>query len=866
MRLGGGPPRVWHRPDAVTLAAVNPYRLPRSVIPHRYTLALEPDLATATFVGHVIIDVNVNEPVPQIVLNAADIDVHEVRVGGDSVPFTLTDSDERLLIDSAQPGGTTTIDITFAGTLNDKLRGWYRSTYTDADGATQVIATSQMQATDCRRAFPCFDEPDFKAVFDITLVVEPHLLAVSNGPEVERAEQANGKLAVRFAPTMPMSTYLVAVVVGPLEVTEAVLVPRLGEPDNPIALRIVHVPGKAHLTAFGLDVGAFALDWYQRYYGISYPTEKCDMLALPDFAAGAMENLGCITYRESLLLADPAASTQMELQNLADVITHELAHMWFGDLVTMKWWNGIWLNEAFATFMEVACCNDYRPDWKRWAAFSLERSAAFEVDSLASTRTVEYPVEAPADCEGMFDVLTYQKGGALLRMLEQYLTPEGFRQGVSHYLSTHEYGNTETGDLWDRIEEAVTGTPVRALMDSWIWQAGYPLVSARLDGSELVLGQQRFAYGDSDDPTVFVVPVHLLVDGEERKLLFDSAEMRVALPSPDATVVVNAGGHGYFRVAYDATLRARLLGPALSSLTVVDRYNLVDDAWNEVVAGRLAASDFLAFVEGFADDRDLAVWQAIAVGLRGVGRLVEGEAHAAFRARVGAFAGPALAAIGWAPAAGEDDLTAKLRGLLVGLVAVLADDHEAQQRCRDIVADSGDGPDSAIVDPELLAAATTAVASVGTAADHAEFVRRFRAAATPQEELRYLFALAEFPAEDELERTVELAFSADVRTQNAPYLLNRCIANRWQGQYAWAQVRQRWVEANERFPSSSIVRMIEPVKLLTAPELVADVQAFFAEHPIAQAAKTLDQVLERQRTNAALRERESARLSSALTG
>ena len=267
------------------------------------------------------------------------------------------------------------IEIAFTGTLNDKLRGWYRSTYRDAQGNEQVIATSQMQSTDCRRAFPCFDEPDFKAVFDITLVVQPQFLAVSNAPEVERTTQPDGMVAVRFAPTMPMSTYLVALVVGPLEATEPVLVPRLGGGDIP--LRIIHVPGKAHLTAFGLDIGAFALGWYQEYYGIPYPSDKVDLIALPDFAAGAMENLGCITFREVLLLVDPATSTQIEQELVADVVAHELAHMWFGDLVTMGWWNGIWLNEAFATFMEIAACDAFAPEWKRWTSFGLERSAAF---------------------------------------------------------------------------------------------------------------------------------------------------------------------------------------------------------------------------------------------------------------------------------------------------------------------------------------------------------------------------------------------------------------------------------------------------------------------------------------------------------
>ena len=285
---------------------------------------------------------------------------------------------------------------------------------------------------------------------------------------------------------MSMSSYLVAFVVGPLEATDWVDV-------DGIPLRVVHVPGKGHLTAFALDVGAFCLRWFQNYYGIPYPSDKVDLLALPDFAAGAMENLGCITFRENLLLVDPATATQGERELVADVVAHELAHMWFGDLVTMEWWNGIWLNEAFATFMEIAACDAYAPDWQRWTTFGLERSAAFETDSLSSTRSVEYEVRSPADCEGMFDVLTYQKGGALLRMLEQYLGDERFREGVSHYLRTHAYGNTDTGDLWDAIEHT-SGEPVRRIMDSWIWQPGYPLVSARVDGDELVLDQRRFTF------------------------------------------------------------------------------------------------------------------------------------------------------------------------------------------------------------------------------------------------------------------------------------------------------------------------------------------------------------------------------------
>ena len=833
----------------------NPYRLPRAVVPRAYRLELSPDLAAATFVGRVVIEAEATGAVDQVVLNALELEIDSVTVNGAVAAHHLDEATERMFIDASVAVGPVVIDITFTGTLNDKLRGWYRSTYVDEGGQRHTIATTQMQATDCRRAFPCFDEPDFKATFDVTLIVDADLMAVSNGAELSRTPRGDGTDEVRFATTMAMSTYLVAFIVGRLEATATVDV-------DGIPLRVIHVPGKGHLTSFGLELGAFSLRWFQQYYGIAYPTGKCDLVALPDFAAGAMENLGCITFRESLLLADTATATQVELQVVADVITHEMAHMWFGDLVTMKWWNGIWLNEAFATFMEILACDAFRPEWKRWTTFSLERTMAFDVDSLASTRPVEYPVYAPADYDGMFDVLTYQKGGSVLRMLQQYLGEDEFRNGVGLYLRRHALGNTETSDLWDALEEANPGTPVRRLMDSWIWQPGYPLVSARLNGTTLTLSQQRFAYGESDDATVFIVPIHLRVGDGESKVLLDTDSIDVELSPADAAapIVVNAGGHGFMRVDYDEALRSRLVGDALSSLSIIDRYNLVDDAWNAVNAGRLAAGDLIVFIEGFGAERDLAVWQMIGNALRGVGRLLAGEAYRTYQSRVAGFVRPVLHELGLTPVASEDQLTAKLRGTLLAMLAVLGNDADAQAECRRLL-DAG-----ANIDPELVSAATAGVAAVGTDADYDRYLAAFRNAATPQEQLRYLYSLGSFPTLAQQQRTIDLAFSGEVRTQNAPFLLSQCIANRDHGATAWKAVRQRWAEANETFPDNTISRMIDPVKLLNAPDVVADVQSFFAEHPIPQAGKSLDQILERQRVNAAMALRERERLSAALQG
>jgi puromycin-sensitive aminopeptidase len=834
-------------------AELDPFRLPTDVRPTRYDVRLQPMLADARFVGTVRIQLTLDAAVDMLVLNAAELDIVSCAVDGQPAEWRLDDATERLIVvpERTVDADTAELTIAFEGVLNDKLRGFYRSTYVDDDGVEQVIATTQMQATDCRRAFPCWDEPAFKAVFGVTLDVEEGLSAISNSPEIERVT-IDGRNVITFADTMVMSSYLVAFVVGRLESTDAVDVD--GTP-----LRIVHVPGKGHLTDFGLDVGAFCLRWFQEYYGIAYPGDKVDLVALPDFAAGAMENLGCITFRESLLLVDPATSTQNERQLVADVVAHELAHMWFGDLVTMRWWNGIWLNEAFATFMEIAACEAYRPDWQRWTSFGVERSVAFDTDSLLSTRSVEFEVRSPADCEGMFDVLTYQKGGALLRMLEQYLGDDRFREGVNHYLRSHAYANTETNDLWDAIE-ATSGEPVRRIMDSWIWQPGYPLVSASIVDGRLELRQQRFLFDATGratiDPQTWAIPVHIRVGDTTTTVLLDEESLTVEVTaSDDAAVIVNAGGHGFYRVAYADELRGRIDADVLRTLSTLERYNLVDDAWAATVAGEMSAADLLRFLHGYVDEREHAVWQAITIALRGLGRLIDdGPALDDFRATVREIAAPALAALG-DPVEGESDLDRKLRGLLVGTVGVLGDDADVQARCRAWF--DAASVDASGIDPELIAAATNVVAATGDAATYDLMRSRSQNATTPQEQLRHLYALAEFDDETLILATCEFAMSESVKTQNAPFLLRAAIANRRHGAAAWRFVRDHWDEANKRFPSNTIVRMVDSVKLLTTDELVEEAASFFAAHPIEQATKTLEQILERQRINAALRRREA---------
>jgi puromycin-sensitive aminopeptidase len=469
----------------------------------------------------------------------------------------------------------------------------------------------------------------------------------------------------------------------------------------------------------------------------------------------------------------------------------------------------------------------------------------------------------------MFDVLTYQKGGSLLRMLEQYLGTDRFCEGIRLYLNTHAYGNTETSDLWDAIETAASndgGEPVRELMDSWIWQPGYPLILASLDATKtkLVLQQQRFSFTPEsiDDPQNWLVPLHIRINGTESKHLLSDQALEIPVGNDNATIVVNAGGYGYYRVAYSPDLLSRLQGSELAQLATIERYSLVDDAWNAVVAGRLQAIDYIKFVSGFTNERDLAVWQAIAIGLRGCGRLLDDSKYPKLQQRIRSLVAPAITELGWQAQPGEDDLRAKLRGLLVTLLAVNGDDRESQDKCRDLLALQDKESNS--VHPELVAAATTVVASTGGVNEYEYFLEKFRESDNPQDQLRYLYALTDFDSPELVQRTCNFAVAGEVKSQNAPFVLARCIALRENGVLAWNFIRNYWDQAQVKFPTNTIVRMVDPVKFLNTPELEVDVQAFFAEHNIPQAAKTLQQVLERQRVNTALRTREETRLSAEL--
>jgi puromycin-sensitive aminopeptidase len=844
------------------MTAGSPYRLPRTVTPSHYGIELRLDPDEPTFDGTEDVAITVHEAVTEIAINGKDLTVHTGTVlgsDGTSVEIAKAVPDPSagritLELPGELAAGDYTLRLSFTGKLSDLMEGMYRSRFTDDAGENHVIITTHFEATDARRNFPCWDEPDLKASFQMTLVAPDGMTALTNTPEIGREPADPGFTRIRFDRSMVMSTYLVCVVVGQLGLTEPSFA-------GPTPIRVACRPDRLHLAAYANEVGVYALNWFGDYYAIPYPEQKLDQAAIPDFAQGAMENTGLVTYRETLLLMDPAQTSYVEQLDVAETVAHELAHMWFGDLVTMRWWNGIWLNEAFATFMSYLCVDEMEPSWKVFDAFQAIRMTAFEVDALTTTRPIEFPVESPDDASGMFDTLTYTKGGAVLRMIEQWLGADVFRDGIRRYLAAHAYANTETHDLWDALEEA-SGKPVRRIMDAWIFQPGYPAIEVALEGDTIRLTQRRFAPALPDDETTWPVPLivrQLGADGErEDHVLVEADGLSLPLADPDVVVIANARGTAFVRTFYDDDLRSRLTA-RLADLAVGERQSLVDDAWAAAVSGRATVSAFLDVAAGYRDETAPSVWQTIIAGLAWCDRFLDGEPRERFRDFVRTLVRPAMDRLGWDPRPEDGELDRELRGDLIRTLGILGDDPETQGMAREAEGLSRSG---GAVDASIAAAAVEVVAFAGGEDAFEAFRARMHDAPTPQEQDRYRYALARFRDPALMERVLSLAVSDEIRPQDAPFLLARAEANRDLGAIAWRYVRDNWDELLPRFAASNVIHLAGGARLITHPELVAEVQAFFEEHDIPQNHRSLLQMMERQRLMAAMRERASAELAA----
>jgi len=832
----------------------NPYRFERDVVPLAYQLRIEPDLSESTFSGTVNIDIELANRTSKVILNAVELDFDEVviHLGDLSKPSKSVTFDERFetatieFAEDVAPGHAV-LSIKFHSALNEQLRGFYRSTYEDADGRSRVIATTQFAPTDARRAFPCWDDPASKATFQVTLVIPGDLAAFSNTSEISSTLLDDGRREIAFASTMVMSTYLVAFVIGPFEASAPIVV-------SGVPIRVISPLGKGHLSGWALELAAHAIEFYSDYFAIPYPGDKIDLIAIPDFAFGAMENLGCVTFREEYLLIDVNTASHSQQLQIAIGVDHELAHMWFGDLVTMDWWEGIWLNEAFATFMEAICTDHFRPEWRRWSSHLVSRDIALTVDGQHSTRPIEYPVVSPDDSRGMFDVLTYIKGCAVLRMLEQYLGDNVFRNGVRQYLLEHAYANTVTSDLWSALESA-SEEPVGQIMDTWILQGGFPLISVR----DNVIAQEPFFFAPTDEATNigerWRVPllVRSLDGGPLSRHLLDAATMELPL---DPSSLVNAGGWGFFRTTYDSNHLAGIAA-RFDQLDDLERAVLLSDTWTSILVGQSSFTDLFRLASGLAPMDEPTAWRVVIRAIDMASRIVDDAARDQLARTARTLFGPAFDRLGWEPRPEESTQAGELRALVIGALGTYGHANE-------IIDEAVARFDAKRVVGDLADAIVSITMQQGRPGDPAECEARRATAATPQEEQRYLYAPAHSDDVEVAAGAVRVAFDT-VRTQDAPYLLGSMMTNRQTGPGVWRSVRDRWDEVIARFPSTSWAVMLTGVTTFASDVQLADeVRDFHQQHPLEVGQQEMAQTLDAMDVNVALARRNRSTLADEL--
>ena len=828
------------------------HRLAETVRPTEVDVELDVDPARDDrFSGVVRHTLEIDRSTRTLELHAADLRVSKPRVtiGERTLRGRLERQPERetiqIQLDEPVPAGEATLELAFAGRLRSDLRGLYA-----ARSGTRPYAFTQLEAADARRFFPCFDEPAFKARFALTVTTGSAHTVLSNQPAEKVEPLGGGRKRVSFSRTPPLSTYLLALAVGELEASEST---HCGDTE----IRVWHVPGKGHLTAFGLEAGRECLARLEAWFDVPYPYEKLDLVAVPDFEAGAMENAGAVFFRETLLLTDPATVTVQERKRVAEVVCHELAHMWYGDLVTMAWWDDLWLNEAFATWMAFHIVDRWKPEWKMWHDFQHYRSAALGLDALTHTHPIYTRVRTPSDATENFDLITYEKGASVVRMLERYLGAGVFRKGVRRYIRRHREGNAVAADLWDALSEA-SGQDVERVASAWIEQEGFPVLEVkrteRNGKPALALRQERFLASPKSrrtEPTKtarWPIPWVGRLGGPGRKTrterhLLTRRRTVVESGAEPTFVYANADEGGFFRPLHDDAELARLAANR-SALAAVERMGLLGHQWAAVRAGRAKLPGFLDLALAFGRERDPDVLATVRAPLAfAADRIARADDAAALRERIGRTFAPAFAQLGWDPEKNEPEETRLRRAALLALVGSVGERPdvlaEAPGRLADYLADR------ASLEPNL---ADTVVALAARTGDDALYERLRQSAAhagTPQERRRLLMSLADFRAPELVDETLKRVLGDEVGTQDVALLLVRLFGNPAAREKTWAFMKRRWPALRRRLPPMLVTRPIEATPSLGTRAHRRDVAAFFRANPVSTGARTVKQALER---------------------
>jgi puromycin-sensitive aminopeptidase len=846
------------------------FRLPKEVMPARYDLRIEVDLDQWRFSATERIEVRLQRPVTTIALHAVDLDIRSATAtaGGTTRPATVTWNTEAetavLQFADALPAGAARLDIDFSGVILERLRGFYRS---QKDGAR--YASTQFEAADARRAFPCFDEPEFKARFAITLVVPAGVTAVSNGPIQSTRALDDGRSEIHFAETPPISSYLVAFCIGPFEATPVASTP------SGVPVRVVLPRGLADKGAYARDAHVRSLAYLEEYTAIPYPYAKVDAIGVPDFEAGAMENPGAITYRLTAIAADPAQTSTQALKGIFYTAAHELTHMWWGDLVTMAWWNDLWLNESFATFVGYKTVADLVPEWGLWRDFVATLARPFSLDALVSTHPISFEVKNAKQATERFDVITYWKGAGVVRMIEGFLGAEAFRAGVRSYLQRYREANATAEDFWRELSTA-SGRDVAAIATPWITEPGHPVVHTRAqragDDVHLTLRQERF-FADAAAATGRAAqrwPVPLVItfgDGDRvqsQRVLLSEAQTTVTLPRA-RWFFPNGDASGFYRFTMDDDSLQALVGVLPQALAPHERLLLIDNQWALLKAGTVSIGQFLTLLDGYRSESDRAVVAAITDHLGWLStHAVSDAARWRFERFVGAYYHPQFQALGWEPSAHESADERMKRSAVLGALGGLARDEavraEARRRLERYLMDRGS------LDPNLASVVVSLAARDGDAALYTRYLEHKHAATTdPEEEQRFLLALAAFEVPDLIQRTLELAISADVRAQDRVFLLAGLLGRRASRPAAWSFVRARWDQLVQLMDPMLLQNLIRALGQLTYEPVATQVREFLTPRATDETRETIGQVNEHLRIDAATVARLVPAVAAALT-
>jgi puromycin-sensitive aminopeptidase len=841
-------------------------RLPGGVRPELYHLRLTVVPEERRFEGEATIDVQVAEPTDAVTLHALDLEISEASGGkrGASLQAHVstdpTSETTTLTFPEPIPAGPAALRLRFSGKLNRQLRGLY-----EAHAGGETYAFTQFEATDARRMFPCFDEPGLKARFRLSVTTPSHLTPLSNMPMID--QKVEGKMkTVSFDETPIMSTYLLALAVARLESKEIEVAGT--------RVSIWTVPGQLHLGDFALKVTSAVLPLLNDYFDLPYPYPKLDLVSVPDFAMGAMENWGAIFFRDSRLLLDETLASTGTQRGVANVITHEIVHQWFGNLVTMEWWDDLWLNEAFATWLAVKIVDQWRPEWNSWVEFQQEKQIPLGVDALQSSRPIQAKVTSAAQIEEMFDALTYEKGAACLRMIEQFLGEDVFRKGVRDYMKVHQYRNTAAADLWAALG-AASGQPVSTIAKDWFTQPGFPLIS--LEASEnqfrnLSVEQRRFfaagrTVGETS-PLLWAVPFALKYEDESglqtHRVLLKNRVTSVALPGSGAVrwVCGNAEEGGFLRTEYNRPLRDALQPIVTTALSPAERIGFLNHLWALCVSGDLSIVTFMEMFVRFKGDSTRVVVEAAAGYFETLSnQLVLPKDRPKFQALVKEFFEPVWKEVGWDPTSNEDDEKKLTRAASLWAMGALAQEEEILSELPRRWTRYQAKPTS--IDPTLTTPLVRLTARTDGGSGFDRFIQKFKTAATPEDRDRYLLALADFTKPDLARKLLEFSLSEEVRSQDVWKPARYLLANPTAQEEAWNFIKAQWGPLREKGGSIGAMRIIQGARVLWRDAWHQEVKTFFNDpaNRVAAAERALAQTMEFMQIGIRFKERQRIPLS-----